>query len=309
MSGTWIVVLNWNGRDDTLELLDTLAGEPATVLVVDNGSFDGTLEAVRERHPEVHTLQTGANLGYAGGNNVGITQALAADADIVAVLNNDTLVEPGFLTPLVEIAADGAAAVSPDIRYADEPEVSWFRGSRIDLRDGWPQHLPPADQPPAAAGPFASPVLTGCCVVASAQTWRRVGLFDDGMFLMFEDSDWSRRAADAGVDLIVAPRSRIRHKVSRSFTGEASVLGTYYFARNGAVFAARHLGVRGTARFVVRRVLRSTLGELRDPARRPFALMAYLGLLAALTRRRGPAGRVATALARRVVAGSAVAGH
>jgi GT2 family glycosyltransferase len=98
---TWVIVLNWNGRADTLELLASLSGEPATVLVVDNGSTDATLEAVHERFPQVRTLQTGANLGYAGGNNAGINYALAEGADVIAVLNNDTLVDSGFLDPLL----------------------------------------------------------------------------------------------------------------------------------------------------------------------------------------------------------------
>jgi GT2 family glycosyltransferase len=297
---TWLVVLNWHGRQDTLELLETLTPEPVTVLVVDNGSHDGTLEAVAERHPGVYTLQTGANLGYAGGNNAGIQHALAAGAEIIGVLNNDTLVEPGFLEPLeTALKESESVAVSPDIRYADAPETSWFRGSTIDKRTGWPQHLSPEQQPPTDVERFPTPVLTGCCILATAQTWEQVGTFDDGMFLMFEDSDWSRRAVELGVELLVVPRSRIRHKVSRSFTGMSSVLGAYYFARNGTVFAWRHLGPRPTLRFLVRQVFRPSLRALFTARTRPGALMSYAGVLAALTRRRGAAGPITSWYARR----------
>lgn len=298
---TWLVVLNWNGRDDTLELLDSLAGEPATVLLVDNASDDGTLEAVSSRFPDVQTLQTGANLGYAGGNNVGIAHAIANGAEIIGVLNNDTVVEPGFLAPLVATLGDsGKIAVSPDIRYAETPDVSWFRGSRIDLRTGWPHHLAPGEQP-AGAAPFESPVLTGCCIVASASTWQNVGTFDDGMFLMFEDSDWSRRAAGKGVRLLVVPESRIRHKVSRSFTGSAELLGSFYFARNGTVFAWRRLGRRATIRFVWRQIIRPSIRRMFDATLRPAVVMSYLGLAAALANRRGRAGTLVTRYAGRAV--------
>lgn len=302
-TSTWLVVLNWHGREDTLELLEGLVAEPATILVVDNGSYDGTLEAVEERFPGVRTLQTGANLGYAGGNNAGIDRALAEGADVVGVLNNDTLVPPGFLAPLLAaLAAHPRSAVSPDIRYASEPEVSWFRGSFIDEHTGWPQHLPPERQPPVDGGPFPSPVLTGCCIVTSAAVWRSVGTFDDGMFLIFEDSDWSRRAVSRGIELLVVPASRIRHKVSRSFTGASGVLGSYYYARNGTTFAWRHLGVSGTLRFAWRAVLRPDAKRAFALSHRARKLMEVLGLLAAVTGRRGPAPRRVVEIATRSIA-------
>ena len=81
---------------------------------------------------------------------------------------------------------------------------------------GWPVHLPDAEQPDADGGEFSSPVLTGCCIFASACVWDRVGTFDERMFLMFEDSDWSRHERpSSALKLLVVPVSRIRHKVSR----------------------------------------------------------------------------------------------
>jgi GT2 family glycosyltransferase len=208
------------------------------------------------------------------------------------------LVEPGFLAPLIAEVAEGrSVAVSPDIRYANAPGLSWFRGSRIDRRQGCPLHLSIADQPPPSAPATPSPVLTGCCIVADAATWRRVGLFDDRLFLVFEDSDWSRRAVADGVELLVVPASRIQHKVSRSFTGTAGRLGGYYFARNGLIFAWRHLGRRSAARFFLRQVVRPATRQLLDPARRADGALSWLGALAAVTGRRGPAGGVVLAVA------------
>ncbi len=302
----WLVVLAWNGRADTMDLLSGLRAEPAQILLVDNGSTDGTIDAVRDAYPEVQTLRLDANLGFAGGNNAGISLALSKGAEIIGVLNNDTIVEPGFLAPLVHVLDGSEAgsgrdrAVSPDIRYADAPEVSWWRGSTLDLGSGWPRHLTPEEQSDERRTLTPTPLLSGCCIVARAETWRRVGYFDERLFLIFEDSDWSMRATSAGVDLFVVPESRIRHRVSRSFTGRTHVLGSYYFARNGLIFAQRHLGWRPTLAFLRDQILRRSAREMLR--RRQFgpAAMRLLGVWAAALGGRGPAGRFATWVAGRL---------
>jgi GT2 family glycosyltransferase len=294
MTSAWLVVLNWNGRDDTLALLATLARADlpeTTILVVDNGSTDGTLEAVREAFPSVRTLQTGANLGFAGGNNCGIRFCLRQGAEVIGVLNNDTLVAPDFWPPLVSVAAAGHTAVCPDIRYADDPDRSWFFGAEFSHSAGIPLHLQAAEQP-ARCGLPASALLTGCCLVADAATWRTVGGFDERLFLTFEDSDWCMRARRNDVALLLQPASRITHKVSRSFRGMQDSLALYYYSRNGAVFAQRWFGIRAVARFATKMVLAGGLRQLRrDPRRgwRPF-FFRCAGLSAAALGQRGPAG-------------------
>lgn len=290
MSTAWLIVLNWNGRSDTLELLDDLEAADladTTVLVVDNASSDNTLDAVHERHPWVRTLQTGANLGYAGGNNRGIDLALSSGASVVGVLNNDTRVGPGFWKPLVDEATRERSAVSPDIRYADRPDISWFRGGTIDRHLGWPRHLQP-DEQSSLEMTFPTELLTGCCLVASADLWRDVGAFDESMFLIFEDSDWSMRSRAKGYALSVVPSSVIQHKVSASIEAAGSGIGVFYFCRNGLLFAHRWLGVRGVLNFLGKVVL----GE----AVRCRSLIPLIGAIAALLRRYGQAPRILTHL-------------
>lgn len=298
----WVVVLSWYGCADTLELLDGLTQSPCEVLVVDNGSFDGTLEAVTARFPDVHLLQTGSNLGYAGGNNRGLTYALGAGADVVVILNNDTLVEPDFLTPLLaELDLAPRRAVSPDIRYADQPADSWFRGGAVERSRGWLRHLTPAEQP-LGIDTFETPWLAGCCLGATADTWRLVGLFDEDLFLLFEDADWSLRAKALEVTLLVVPQSQVLHKVSRSFTGEVGYLGHYYFARNGTVFAYRYLGAASALRFVWHHLLRPGAANL--VRRRPCGsvTMHAIGLVDATRRKRGRIGRFGASTATRLQA-------
>jgi GT2 family glycosyltransferase len=283
----WLVILNWNGKDDTLQLLSSLqaaALPDTTVLVVDNGSVDGTLDAVAAEHPWVRTLSTGKNLGYAGGNNRGIQLALACGAEVVGVLNNDTLVAPDFWPPLVAEARSGRVAASPDIRFADQPEVSWFYGAVIDERRALPRHLQP-DEQPGRDRVTESALLTGCCIVASADTWTELGLFDERLFLIFEDSDWSMRAKAAGFKLSLVPQSIVEHKVSRSFAAQSGGIGMYYFCRNGILFARSWLGTRATARFFVRTIVRMAVHN-RSPA-------ALIGGLAGLTGSSGPAPALA----------------
>jgi GT2 family glycosyltransferase len=300
MMRAWLVVLSWNGRDDTLALLDSLAAAElgdTTVLVVDNGSSDGTLQAVQRAHPWVRTLQNGQNLGYAAGNNRGIDLAISEGAQVVGVLNNDTLVEPDFWLPLVETAATGLIAVSPLILYADDVDTVWFFGARFSVDDATPSHLDESRRP-AQRGLPSSDLLSGCCLVASTSIWQVVGGFDERMFLIFEDCDWSMRARRAGIQLRLQPASRVRHKVSRSFADQ-HLLGLYYFCRNGVTFNRRWHGWRSALRFATQHVLRIGLRGVRH--RRPGSVrglaVRLVGLVAGAAGAGGPAGSLARSVA------------
>lgn len=283
----WLVVLTWNGRTDTLALLASLAEhvvphhEHLTVLVVDNGSADQTLEAVTTEHPWAAQIQTGRNLGYAGGNNAGIAEALAGGADVIAVLNNDTQVNGNFLAPLLAaLDTDPPAVVSPDIRYFHDPGTSWFRGGTVD---GWNfRHLQVGEWP---VGSFETDWLSGCCLVATAETWRTVGLFNPWLFLTFEDVDWSMRARAAGVRLIVVPDAVLEHRVSSTINAMASTAATFYWSRNGIAITRRYLGRRLAMEFAFHEVVRPALRDLAKGNRlqRSRALTALRGTLAGVT--------------------------
>lgn len=254
-----IVVLSYFGMADTLACVESLvAGSPdSRVLVIDNGSFDGVIPEVKRRWPYVETLQTSTNLGFAGGMNRGISWALDRGARTVTILNNDTLVPAGVPQELAKIARTGAA-VSPEVRYADGSERVWFGGGVIDKPTGLARHLSTAEISSSGCETPLRPseVLAGCCVTASAETWRRVGLFDERYFLNFEDSDWSVRATDKGVPLVVAPGVLIHHRVSASFTGSYSYLGLFYYTRNGLLFGSslRRWDIPTRLRFLRRHV-------------------------------------------------------
>jgi GT2 family glycosyltransferase len=271
-----VVVLTFRGRDDTIRCVSSLVdGNPeASVVVVDNGSGDDVLETVGGRWPQVATIQTGDNLGFAGGMNRGLDWALARDASTVTVLNNDTHVPPGAIRMLAERAQDGVA-VSPEVRYASDGRV-WFGGGVVDPETGLARHLTDAELARRFPGrmPRSVETLAGCCVTAPAAVWRRVGGFDERYFLIFEDADWSLRARRLGVDLLVDPSVHIDHAVSASFTGDRALLGLYYYARNGLLFGRRWRTATGTRdprgayRFLRRHALPEVTGAWRRGDRR-----------------------------------------
>jgi GT2 family glycosyltransferase len=270
------VVLSWNRREDTLACLRSLAAaDPAPhVILVDNASSDGTAEAVRREFPGLELIVNGSNLGFAEGNDVGIRRALEAGAEHVLVLNNDTEVDPGFLTPLLEEAAQraDAGALSPKILFADPPNVVWFAGAEYDPRSGYNGRHRGYREPDD--GRFDSVVETGrvcgAAMLVPREVLEKVGTFDSELFAYSEDTDWSLRAREAGYRHYVVPGSRVWHKVSAASGGESSPTALYYDLRNALVVAERH----------------APLGAFATWRRRGVVLGAHLVQAARASRRR-----------------------
>jgi GT2 family glycosyltransferase len=243
-----VVVLNWNGIDDTLALLATLArcrvpdGWSARVMVVDNGSTDGSVARVAAAFPAVETLALPENLRFAGGNNQGIRRALEQGADAVMLLNNDTEADPALyerlLLALEQDPSAGAAA--PLIYFGPPTDLIWYAGGTCNVGLGWVAHrgLRQRDH-----GQYRevepTGYLTGCCVLAPRAVWEKVGLLDEGYHLYAEDADWSVRARRAGCSLLFVPTARLWHKVSAS-SGAASPFKFYQRTRGNLRLLARH---------------------------------------------------------------------
>lgn len=233
-----IVVLNWNGRQDTLDCLRSLSSldyPHARLLVVDNGSEDGSEEAFRRARPDLEILQTGANLGFAGGNNQGIERALQLGAEYVLVLNNDTEVDPGFLDAMVARAEaePRVGIVGAAITYADDPRRLWaFGGGRFDVATGRVRHLQrPVDEDALETRGTVHFYVTGCAMLLRREVIETVGLLDTAYFHFCEDVDLCLRAEAAGFVARVAGEARIVHKVSAT-TRVDSPLFLYYNLRS-----------------------------------------------------------------------------
>jgi GT2 family glycosyltransferase len=194
------VVLNWNGLEDTMRCLASLAAtahRPLDVLVVDNGSRASPRAALAAAEPRVELIENGRNLGYAGGNNVGIRAALARAADFVWVLNNDATVEPGTLSALLATAArrPRAAAVGGKVLRADRADTIWVAWGTVT----WLQSLiglvgADAVDDGRFDGEHAVPWIPGTSILLRAEALRAVGLFDEDYFAYHEDVEWAARA-------------------------------------------------------------------------------------------------------------------
>lgn len=217
-----VLVLNWCNEADTVRCLASLreSDYPNLLpLLIDNGSPDGSGDRVAQQFPDVPYLQTGANCGYAGGNNHGFAWARARGTDYVLVLNNDAELAPDCVSRLVAIAdADpSVGVVAPKILDREDRTRIWFAGGSLSVlratgthwREGALDRV--ADDPaPGSHITFA----TGCCFLISRRALAAVGGFEPSYFAYNEDADLSYQLARAGFGLALEPRARVYHRGS-----------------------------------------------------------------------------------------------
>ena len=251
-----VVVLCWNGRDDTLACLHSLARvrwERKTVIVVDNGSTDGTLDAVQGEFADVMAIRSDENLGFAEGNNVGLRAALGAGADYVLLLNNDTLVHEGLIEALVAEAQrrPDAGALCPVIHYVHPPDRIWYAGARFDPRAAHNGRHTGYGEIDTGQYHAVREIgrATGAAMLVPRPVIERVGLLDGDLFLQVEDVEWSLRMRAAGYRILFVPDVNVWHHVSVASGGERAPDTAYYEMRNTLTVCARHAPLRGLARW------------------------------------------------------------
>lgn len=249
-----VVVVNWNGAQQTLACLHSLQGlayPSYRVCLVDNGSTDGSPAAIRGAFPAVQVLALAANRGYAGGCNAGIEAARAVGARYVWLLNNDTVVEPQALEALVAGAqALGQPAIlAPKILVASRPDRLWSAGGKLHRWRLEGEHIGLGEEESLhnQAGPVAW--ASGCALFFDLAVVERVGPFDERYFLYLEDLDWCLRARRVGIPTWYLPEARLWHDVSRTVDGLDRRLVRYYAYRNHYLLAFRHAGPLGRALF------------------------------------------------------------
>lgn len=250
----YIVVVNWNGRNDTLECLASLMDldyPRHTVVAVDNASSDGSVKEIRLRFPQVTILQAGANLGFAGGNNVGIRHALEHGADYVWILNNDTVVAPDALTRLLErmqAKTDAGMCGSKLVYYHDRRQVQALGGATYNRWFCIPKHLGRNSDVDAAVDveevEARLDYVVGASLLVSRRFVETIGLMNEDYFLYFEELDWAARARGR-FSLAYAENSIVYHKEGASIGGkidrplERSSISDYYWMRNRLIFTRK----------------------------------------------------------------------
>ncbi len=222
-----IILLNWNGVDDTLECLASLrkVGYPRLrILLVDNGSTDDSVQRVRETYSEIEILALEENLLFAGGNNAGLAHLDDQDIDYIVFLNNDTVVDPDFLQPLLKRfgSEKKAGMVAPRILYHGSTKV-WYDGGGVNLWTGRVAHRDIRKElSDLSTQAHATGYITGCCLMMPRALASELGGFDEAFSMYAEDVDLSLRISKEGYELWVEPDSIVYHKVSSSLGGAFS---------------------------------------------------------------------------------------
>lgn len=256
-----IVLLNYRGGDDTIACLDSLQGldyPNVRIIVVDNNSGDGSFERIQCAHPRgIQLIQSGENLGFSGGNNIGIRAALEeSEIRYIWLLNNDTLVHPEALMALVHQAQkQPRSLVGSVIRY---PDGRFQRiGNRLNRLRGGLQSYSESD---LQDGQVVES-LSGCSMLLPREVFESIGLLSEEYFLYFEDNDFCLRASHAGFQSIITLKSLVFHKEGSS-TGGKSPLVTYYYQRNRLILARKfftRLQFKSVQLYTRYRLFRSTI--------------------------------------------------
>ncbi|MEO8182834.1 MAG: glycosyltransferase family 2 protein [Deltaproteobacteria bacterium] len=218
---TAVIVVNWNGWKDTVDAVRSahaMRPAPGNVVVVDNASTDDSEDRLRELCPDAVILQSGKNLGFGGGNNIGIRWALAHGASGVWLLNSDAIADEGALGAILDAAKarPRAGVVGTRIYYADRRDVLQCWGG------GW------ADVWTGRSSEFSTPVevselhyITGCSMYLPRTALEKSGMFDEGFFMYFEDADLGFRYRAEGFELAVADTAKVWHKGGATARGSS----------------------------------------------------------------------------------------
>lgn len=241
------VLLNWNGRQDTLECLASLARQAygnLEVVVVDQGSRDGLVDILKETHPDVALIENSHNVGFARGNNQGIQYAVTREAAYVFLLNNDTVVDEQCVRRLVYAAAGvpHAATLGPKIYYYDDPRRIWSAGCRVNFTENVTEmegygRIDTGQFERQAEVDFVS----GCAVMVPVEPLATVGLLSEEFSpAYYEDADWGMRFKAHGYVNVIEPAAKVWHKVSSSTGGDYNPTMKYLMGRHAVLFMKKH---------------------------------------------------------------------
>ena len=238
-----IITVNYNQSTVTSYLLNSLRKityPNYEIIVVDNCSPKDSPDTLKESFPEITLIKTEKNLGFAGGNNVGIR---ASNGEYIMLINNDTEVPPGFLEPLVDLLESDSTIgmVSPKIKFHWNPDLIQYAGfTRMNpytIRNkGIGYHKPDG---PEFSDLAVTESIHGAAMMIPRRVINDIGLMTEVYFLYYEEHDWAEMAKRKGYKLYYQPASCILHKESVS-TGKESPLMTYYMTRGRIIFARRN---------------------------------------------------------------------
>ena len=238
-----VITINYNGVKDTCALMDSITfNDTMEVIVVDNASKDDEATIIKRRYPQVKVIRSSRNLGFAGGNNLGIK---SARGKYLLFINNDTVLDHGaHLDALIQRLESSSqiGVVCPKIRFAWDNHPIQFAGytplSSVTMRN---RSLGFGEEDRGQYDtPHPTPYAHGAAMMVKREALEKVGLMPECFFLYYEELDWSMMFTRAGYQIWYEPASTVYHKESQA-TGQDSPLKTYYLTRNRLLFAKRNI--------------------------------------------------------------------
>lgn len=248
-----IILLNWNNSNYTVECIKSLSNITylnKKIIVVDNASTDKSLDKLKEYLPQIDLITNETNLGFTGGNNVGIKMALNKKFDFIMLLNNDTIVDKAFLEPLVNSFEFDTGAVQPLILNYQNKETIWNYGGHINKTFGIFSTYAKNNSIKSLKNKEEkfSEWISGCCFMIRSSVIKEVGLLDEKFFVYFEDVDWSIRLRSNNYKLKIIPESIIYHhegvswkNKSKFIEGTISPFTHYLNIRNHILILKKHI--------------------------------------------------------------------
>lgn len=243
----YCIILNLNGKSlllETLASVQQMTYPNFKIIVVDNGSNDGSQADVRRQYPQALLLENGKNLGFGEGNNVGMRYAIAHGADWVFLLNNDILVDSNLLSCLMKTAAGDTriGILAPKIYYQSQPEKLWYAGGRVNFFTGVISHRGLRENDRGQYDQITdTEYVTGCAMLIRRAVLEQVGEFDPAYYPIYcEDADLSERARRAGYRLVYVPQATLWHKVSAFSGGGLTPFKTKLKVEHNLIFFRRY---------------------------------------------------------------------
>lgn len=275
------ILVNFNGYEDTKECLFSLENMTSvtSVIVVDNGSGTKECKKLIDFFPDLIVIESEENLGFSGGNNLGIDYALKYDVEYIMLLNNDTIVDKCLLQELMKDISLNVIHV-PRMMYYNENNRVWYAGGEFNKITGRAMHtnfnkyLQKEDEKNSNCT-FA----TGCCLLIPIGIIKKCGKLDDRYFMYCEDSEFCLRVLSEKIHIRYIGSAELLHKVSCSTGGEKSLFSVYYMTRNRLLYLKtykEYFNVIAIPLFYVTRVLRIIQYWLKNDKERSLIVLRAL---------------------------------
>lgn len=251
-----IIILNWNGKKDTIECLESVKKikyANLQIIIVDNASIDGSQEYITKEYPEIMLIKNKENLGFTGGNNKGIACALDAGAEYIILLNNDTVVDPLLIEECLATFLNNSdvGLVGPKVVYYHNPENVWCAGGSYN----------PVLGRAVMYGTFSKQKdfeqeekvgwISFCVVMIKREVFEKIGILDDDFFSSYEDLDFCMRAKTAGYTCMYSPKTIVKHKIAQDWGGLDNPLYIYYQTRNALLCMKKNRSLLGYIVFFI----------------------------------------------------------